>query len=118
VLVAHNRGITRISTFGKVGRCSICTEHGATSHQPLLLVCSSTPYHDAPTPSRCYTVAPSDPPQTPPPLSSRWQHTRLRSVDVSFNRLKGGLGALGELPELRELKVYGNRLPALEGIDG
>lgn len=54
------------------------------------------------------------------PLSSIYWHThkytKLRSVDLSFNQLQA-LKGFEKLVDLRELKVYANRLASLDGLE-
>ena len=44
------------------------------------------------------------------------QYLKLRSVDLSFNRLTA-LEGFKSLVDLRELKVYANRLESLGGLE-
>lgn len=49
-------------------------------------------------------------------LHANLQHVKLRSVDLSFNHLTA-LDALSALVDLRELKVYGNQITSLDGLE-
>eukprot|EP00898_Chlorokybus_atmophyticus_P001560 jgi/Chlat1/2404/Chrsp17S02662 len=49
-------------------------------------------------------------------ITSLEQCTRLRSLDLSFNKLTS-LAGLSSLRDLRELKLYGNSIQYISGLE-